>query len=62
MAKKAPAQFNIRLDPDLYRKYREYCAHNGLDPVLLIINYVQRVVKTQYNVQEKLWELMSKED
>ncbi|MBM4248047.1 MAG: hypothetical protein FJ149_01150 [Euryarchaeota archaeon] len=63
MTKKAPqAQFNIRLDAELYRKYRAYCADNGLDPVLQIINYIQRLVRTQFNVQEKLWEVMRKED
>lgn len=65
MAKKdrqARAQFNIRLDPELYRKYRAYCEANGLDPVLQIINYMQRLVRTQYNVQEKLWEVMRKEE
>ena len=55
------AQFNIRLDPELYRRYRAYCEENGLDPVLQIINYIQRLVQTQYNVQEKLWEVMRKE-
>lgn len=63
MAKKTPqAQFNIRLDTELYRKYRAYCEANGLDPVLQIINYIQRLVQTQFNVQEKLWEVMRKED
>lgn len=65
MAKKdrqARAQFNIRLDPELYRKYRAYCEANGLDPVLQLINYMQRLVRTQYNVQEKLWEVMRKEE
>lgn len=63
MAKKAlQAQFNIRMDPELYRKYREYCEANGLDPVLMIINYIQRLVQTQFNVQERLWQVMRKED
>lgn len=56
-----PAQFNIRMDPELYRRYREYCEANGLDPVLQVINYIQRLVQTKYNVQEKLWEVMRKE-
>ena len=55
------AQFNIRLDPELYRRYRAYCEANGLDPVLQIINYISRLVETKYNVQEKLWEVMRKE-
>jgi hypothetical protein len=58
----ARAQFNIRLDPELYRRYRAYCDQNGLDPVLQIINYIQRLVQTQYNVQEKLWEVMRKDE
>jgi hypothetical protein len=63
VAKKAlQAQFNIRMDPELYRKYREYCEANGLDPVLMIINYIQRLVQTQFNVQERLWQVMRKED
>ena len=63
VAKKPPqAQFNIRMDAELYRKYRSYCEENGLDPVLQIINYIQRLVQTQFNVQEKLWEVMRKED
>ena len=63
MAKKQPqAQFNIRMDAELYRKYRAYCEEKGLDPVLQIINYIQRLVQTKFNVQEKLWEVMQKED
>jgi hypothetical protein len=50
------------MDPELYRRYRTYCESNGLDPVLQIINYIQRVVQTQYNVQEKLWEVMRKDE
>ena len=63
VAKRTPqAQFNIRMDAELYKKYRAYCQENGLDPVLQIINYIQRLVQTQFNVQEKLWEVMRKED
>ena len=63
VAKKAPqAQFNIRMDAELYKKYRAYCQENGLDPVLQIINYIQRLVQTRFNVQDKLWEVMRKED
>jgi hypothetical protein len=62
VAKRAKqAQFNIRLDPKLYQEYRKYCQSNGLDPVLQITNYIQRLVMTKYNVQEKLWEIMQKD-
>lgn len=54
------AQFNIRMDSELLKEYKEFCRRNGLDPQQQIINYIERIVRTQYNFQEKLWEVIQK--
>ena len=52
------AQFNIRIDEDLLRAYKEYCKENGLDPHGQIVNFMRRLVSSEFDFQEKLWEIL----
>ncbi len=62
MAKAAKkAQFNIRIDADLLRRYKEFCKENGLDPQGQVVNFVKRMVDSKYMFQEKLWEVLTKD-
>ncbi len=53
------AQFNIRMDADLLRRYREYCDKNGLDPQGQVIHFIRRVVHAEYDFQERLWKVLT---
>ncbi len=53
------AQFNIRMDQKLLRRYREYCDQNGLDPQGQVINFIRRLVDSEYDFQEKLWQILT---
>lgn len=53
------AQFNIRLDRELLEKYREFCNRNGLDPQGQVINFIKRLVDSEYDFQEKLWQILT---
>lgn len=52
------AQYNIRVDEDLLEAYREFCARNGLDPQAQIIHFMRRLVQTDLDLQDKLWEAL----
>lgn len=54
----AKTQFNIRINADLLERYREYCEHHGLDPHGQIVIFLRRVVETEYDFQDKLWEAL----
>jgi hypothetical protein len=59
LAGKAPkAQFNIRIDEDLLRAYKEFCKENGLDPHGQIVNFMKRLVTSEFDFQDKLWEIL----
>lgn len=53
------AQFNIRIDADLLRRYKEFCIENGLDPQGQIVNFMKRMVDSKFMFQEKLWEVLT---
>ncbi len=54
-------QFNIRVDADLLQRYRDYCKQNGLDPHGQVVNFMRRLVESQFDFQEKLWEILREE-
>jgi hypothetical protein len=58
--RKAMAQFNVRMEADLLKKYREYCENNALDPHQQIILFIEKVVETQFDFQERLWDHIKK--
>ncbi len=53
------AQFNIRMDAELLQRYRDYCDANGLDPQRQVINFIKRLVRAEFDFQEKLWEVLT---
>ncbi|MFQ5838315.1 MAG: hypothetical protein ACE5HJ_05980 [Thermoplasmata archaeon] len=53
------AQFNIRMDRDLLKRYREFCDRNGLDPQGQVVNFIRRLVESEYDFQEKLWQILT---
>ncbi len=55
------SQYNIRIDADLLRRYKEFCKENGLDPQGQVINFMKRMVDSKYMFQEKLWEVLTKD-
>lgn len=55
------AQYNIRIDAELLRKYKEFCEENGLDPQGQIVNFMRRMVESRFSFQEKLWEVLTKD-
>ena len=55
------AQFNIRIDASLLRRYKEFCRENGLDPQGQIINFMKRMVDSKFMFQEKLWEVITQD-
>jgi hypothetical protein len=56
------AQFNIRMDAEVLRRYRDFCDRNGLDPHGQIINFMRRLVESEYDFQEKLWEILREQE
>ena len=55
------SQYNIRIDADLLRRYKEFCKENGLDPQGQVINFMRRMVDSKFMFQEKLWEVLTKD-
>ncbi|MEE8232274.1 MAG: hypothetical protein V3R46_03035 [Thermoplasmata archaeon] len=56
------SQFNIRMDAELLRLYRDFCDRNGLDPHGQVINFMRRLVESEYDFQEKLWEILREQE
>ena len=56
------SQFNIRMDAKLLRLYRDFCDRNGLDPHGQVINFMRRLVESEYDFQEKLWEILREQE
>jgi len=54
-------QFNIRVDAELLRRFREYCDRNGLEPRGQIVLFMKRVVESEFDFQDKLWEALRRE-
>ncbi|UCD92465.1 MAG: hypothetical protein JSV43_00595 [Methanobacteriota archaeon] len=55
------AQYNIRIDAELLRRYKEFCEDNGLDPQGQVINFMRRMVESGFSFQDKLWEVLTKD-
>jgi antitoxin component of RelBE/YafQ-DinJ toxin-antitoxin module len=55
------SQFNIRIDAELLQRYKNFCKENGLDPQGQIVNFMKRIVDSEYLFQEKLWEVLTKD-
>jgi hypothetical protein len=54
-------QFNIRVDAEVLRRFREYCRRNGLDPQGQIVLFMQRVLDREFDFQERLWSVLKTE-
>ena len=54
-------QFNIRVDGEVLTRFREYCRRNGLDPQGQIVLFMQRVLDTEFDFQERLWSALKAE-
>lgn len=52
------AQYNIRVDENLLKAYKKFCKENGLDPHGQIVNFMKRLVSSEFDFQEKLWEVL----
>jgi hypothetical protein len=55
------SQFNIRIETDLLRRFRDYCQRHGLDPHGQIVIFMKRMVEAEYDFQEKLWDALRAE-
>lgn len=55
------SQYNIRIDARLLQRYKDFCKENGLDPQGQIVNFMKRIVDSEYLFQEKLWEVLTKD-
>ena len=53
--RKAKVQYNIRVDAEVLRRFREYCLRNGLDPQGQIVLFMKRVLESEFDFQERLW-------
>ena len=51
-------QFNIRVDADLLRRFKEYCERNGLDPRGQVTLFMKRIIASEFDFQGKLWEAL----
>ncbi len=54
-------QFNIRVDREVLGRFREYCRRNGLDPQGQIVLFMQRVLETEFDFQQRLWSALKAE-
>ncbi len=60
-ARKGKVQYNIRVDADVLRRFRDYCTRNGLDPQGQVILFMKRVLESEFDFQERLWEALQPE-
>src|SRR2546425_989354 len=54
-------QLNIRVDGEVLARFREYCLRNGLDPQGQIVLFMQRVLETEFDFQQRLWSALKEE-
>mgnify|MGYP006267955413 FL=1 len=59
--RKGKAQYNIRVDAELLRRFREYCVRNGLDPQGQVVLFMKRVLESEFDFQERLWTALQEE-
>ena len=57
----AKQQFNIRVDAELLRRFKEYCERNGLEPRGQVVLFMKRVVESEFDFQTKLWDALRTE-
>ncbi len=59
--RKAKVQYNIRVDSEVLRRFREYCVRNGLDPQGQVVLFMKRVLESEFDFQERLWAALQEE-
>ncbi len=59
--RKAKVQYNIRVDAEVLRRFRDYCARNGLDPQGQVVLFMRRVLESEFDFQERLWAALQEE-
>ncbi len=59
--RKGKVQYNIRVDAEVLRRFRDYCARNGLDPQGQVVLFMKRVLESEFDFQERLWSALQEE-
>ena len=59
--RKGKVQYNIRVDAEVLRRFREYCLRNGLDPQGQVVLFMKRVLESEFDFQERLWTALQEE-
>ncbi len=59
--RKGRVQYNIRVEGEVLRRFRDYCDRNGLDPQGQIILFMKRVLESEFDFQERLWSALQSE-
>ncbi len=59
--RKGKVQYNIRVDAEVLKRFREYCTRNGLDPQGQIVLFMKRVLESEFDFQERLWTALQSE-
>ena len=59
--RKGKVQYNIRVEAEVLRRFREYCVRNGLDPQGQIVLFMKRVLESEFDFQERLWTALQAE-
>ncbi len=60
-ARRGKVQYNIRVDAEVLRRFRDYCARNGLDPQGQVVLFMKRVLESEFDFQERLWAALQEE-
>ncbi len=59
--RRTKVQYNIRVDAEVLRRFRDYCARNGLDPQGQVVLFMKRVLESEFDFQERLWAALQEE-
>ncbi len=59
--RKTKVQYNIRVDAEVLRRFRDYCSRNGLDPQGQVVLFMKRVLESEFDFQERLWSALQEE-
>ncbi len=60
-ARKGKVQFNIRVEPEILARFRDYCTRNGLDAQGQVVLFMKRVLDSEFDFQERLWTALQSE-
>lgn len=60
--KREKVQFNIRVEPEVLEQFRRYCDDNGLDPQGQVILFMKRVLDSEFDFQQRLWQALQREE